>query len=258
MMDIHILITGFVVGTLIGLTGMGGGTIMSPILIFFMGIKPSIAVGTDLIFAATTKTLGATAHHRHRTVDYRIVKILLSGSLPGALAGMGILHVMKSYEYLNVDFVMKRTLSLMIIFVAGFILFRLFFAGDPSDCLTEKRCRRYDRKGFLVIVGFIVGVLVSITSVGSGTLIIFIFSTFYRFCPRQMVGTDIMHGLVLTGFAGILHAGIGHLDFPLLINLLAGSLPGVYLGSLLCLRIPEKALKFILAGSLIAVGLKLF
>jgi len=257
-MDIHILITGFVVGTLIGLTGMGGGTIMSPILIFFMGIKPTIAVGTDLVFAAVTKTLGATAHHRQRTVDYRIVKTLLSGSLPGALAGVGILHLIRDFGYMNVDFIMKRALSLMILFVAASMIYRSFFATNGSDCITEKRCWSLDRKGFLVTAGFIVGMLVSITSVGSGTLIILIFSTFYRFCPRRMVGTDIMHGLLLTAFAGILHAGIGHLDYSLLINLLAGSLPGVYLGSVLCFRLPEKALKFVLAGSLFAVGLKLF
>ena len=223
-----------------------------------MGIPPSVAVGTDLVFAAATKLLGARTHHTHKTIDYGIVKTLLKGSLPGALAGVWLLHFMKSYASGNIDFIIKRSLSVMILFVAVSIIYRSFFVKDEIGCLAEKKGSAKDRKNLLIFSGFIVGVLVSITSVRSGTLIILMFSIFYRFCPRKMVGTDIMHGLILTAFAGILHAGIGHVDLKLLVSLVMGSLPGVYMGSLLCFRLPEKALKFVLAGSLLVASLKLF
>ncbi len=257
-MNIQVLLIGFAVGTMMGLTGMGGGSLMGPVLIFLMGIKPTVAVGTDLFFASITQSVGALAHHRHKTVDYDVVKVLLAGSLPGALAGMVFLTFILKGQGVDVDLFIRKFLAFVLFFVALSILFRSFVVKDHYRCLETGRTLGRRKKRLLIPSAFVVGFLVSLTSVGSGTLVILLFSLFYRFCPRRMVGTDIVHGLVLTATAGFLHLGAGHINFSLLLNLLAGSLPGVYLGSQLCVKLPREAVRYFLAVSLLIAGIKLF
>jgi uncharacterized membrane protein YfcA len=252
-------ILGLVIGFLIGLTGMGGGAMMTPILVWTGWAPPAVAVGTDLVWNAFTKILGAAVHYREKNVNLRLVRRLATGSIPGALLGVYALGILqKKAGGIYVDHLIVRLLGGTLITVA------------ISIVLREHIQRRYPHRSEKLIgdetlgswqipvIGFIVGVLVAFTSVGSGSLIITSLLLLFPGEPlKRLIGSDVFHGVLLVGVAAFGHWHFGRVDVPLVSGLLVGSLPGVWLGSLLSGRIPERALRPIVAMLLFITGVKL-
>jgi uncharacterized protein len=250
---------GLIVGFLIGLTGMGGGALMTPLLLWTGWVAPTVAVGTDLVWNALTKTVGATVHYRHQNVNLRLVCKLASGSVPGALLGLYLLGLLKKTAGVGyVDHLMVRLLGGTLIVVAiGIILKRYVRGWFPA--IAAQSATKENLKGWQVpLLGFVVGVLVSFTSVGSGSLIV---TTLLLMFPgerlNQLVGSDVFHGVLLVGVAAIGHWHLGDVNLSLVSVLLLGSVPGVWLGSFIASRIPEVTLGPAVATVLFVTGVKL-
>ena len=253
-----IISAGLLMGLLVGLTGMGGGALMTPFLIF-IGVRPTVAVGTDLFQMMFTKSFGAWQHHKQGSVNYRVVLPLVAGSLPGAMAGVVLLRVMEDSFGISADVFLTRMLG-AVLTLAGVALFiRLFMSrwlwkrAQP----WEDEAPRGGKFLMLSAVGALLGLLVGLTSVGSGTLFIVMMVALLRMSMRHIVGTDVAHSALLTAGAGLLHLGFGNVDLALAANILIGSVPGVIVGSRMTVRIPERGLRAAVAIALMSVGLKL-
>ena len=253
-----IISAGLVIGVLIGLTGMGGGALMTPFLIL-MGVRPIVAVGTDLFQMMFTKSFGAWQHHRQGTVNYRLVWPLILGSLPGALLGVVLLVVLRDNFGVSMDLFLTRLLGGVLTLVGIALLLRLFLRRWYSRRLQSWEGLSLDRRGSLLLTGLgaAVGLLVGLTSVGSGTLFIVILTVLFRISMRTIVGTDVAHSAILTAGAGLMHLGFGNVDLVLAANILVGSIPGVIVGSRLTVQVPERGLRAVVAFALTVVGLKL-
>jgi uncharacterized protein len=250
---------GVFVGFLVGLTGMGGGAMMTPLLLWTGWVAPTVAVGTDLVWNALTKTVGAAVHYQHRNVNLRLVWKLATGSIPGALLGLYLLAVLKkSSGIMFVDHLIVRLLGGALILVA----IGIFFKGVIHRLLpaaSERSATEKNLQGWQVpLLGFLVGALVSFTSVGSGSLIV---TTLLLLFPAErlnkLVGSDVFHGVLLVGVAALGHWRLGDVNLPLVGSLLLGSIPGVWLGSLISSRVPEGTLRPAVAALLFVTGLKL-
>jgi len=247
-------LSGFAVGTIVGLTGVGGGSLMTPLLVLFFGVAPVTAVGTDLLFAAFTKTGGAWAHARRGNVDWSVVGWLAAGSVPASAVTLVLLHVFVPHPD-GLSAVVSVALGLALIITAGALLFR--------ERLRAWAARRDAPRGAslpqrTIVVGAILGVLVTVSSVGAGALgVTALFFLYPGLAAARIVGTDIAHAVPLTLVAGLGHAAAGAIDWKLLVALLIGSLPGIWLGSALSQRIPERLLRAVLAGMLVLIGGKL-
>jgi uncharacterized protein len=255
-MDPKVALLGLFIGLLIGLTGMGGGALMTPALILLGLARPSMAVGTDLVWNALTKAVGSVAHLRQHTVDNRIVKRLAIGSIPGALAGIGLLAFLRHRGIQNEDRLVVLVLGTALVCVALGLYVRTFL-GARLPLPGQEQITR-GPWWLTSVVGLVVGFLVSITSVGSGTLIVASLVFIYPATPlKKLVGSDIFHALFLVGVSAIGHAGLGTINYRLLGGLLLGSVPGVWIGSKLTARFPERVLRPVLATTLLYVGMKL-
>jgi uncharacterized protein len=255
-MDYRVSLLGFIVGLLIGLTGMGGGALMTPALILLKLARPTLAVGTDLVWNALTKAVGSFVHLRQSTVDTTIVKRLAAGSIPGALAGLGLLAYLQHRGVKGEDRLITWILGVALIAVA-LSLFLRSILGARLPLPGQEGLSR-GPVWLTTIVGAVVGFLVSITSVGSGSLIVaslvFIYPTT---ALKRLVGSDIFHALFLVGVAAIGHLGLGSINTKLLLGLLIGSVPGVWIGSRLTVVLPEKVLRPVLGTTLLYLGLRL-
>lgn len=256
-MDIAYTISGLFVGFLVGLTGVGGGSLMTPILVWGFGISPVKAVGTDLLFASITKAGGIWVHARLKTIEWRIVGLLAAGSIPASIATTYVLQQMGVHnERLNT--IITSTLGCALILTAIALLFKNHFQQLGRRLSGEKlpQWKRW-RGATTVAAGLILGVLVTMTSVGAGALGAAMLFFLYPGLPTvRIVGTDIAHAVPLTAVAGLGHLHMGTVDFVLLGSLLLGSLPGIYLGSRLSTKVPEKVMRPILASMLIMIGVK--
>jgi uncharacterized protein len=254
--DIKIGVLGLVVGFMVGLTGMGGGALMTPALILLRLASPSLAVGTDLVWNALTKGVGSIVHIRQRTVDNRIVKRLAIGSIPGALAGIGLLAILRRRGVQHEDKLVVLILGVALVCVA-LGLFARTVLGTRLRLSSQEQVSH--RPWWVTsMVGLLVGFLVSITSVGSGSLIVASLVYIYPATPlKKLVGSDIFHALFLVGVSAIGHAALGTINYRLLAGLLAGSVPGVWIGSKLTANCPETILRPVLATTLLYLGLKL-
>ncbi|MBS1213038.1 MAG: putative rane protein, partial [Proteobacteria bacterium] len=257
-MEFAYILSGLLVGFLVGLTGVGGGSLMTPLLVFLFGFAPTTAVGTDLLFASITKAGGVAVHHgKHRSVDWKIVRHLAMGSLPSALA------VIFSLEYFaipkdTIASVMAIALGFALILTALALLFRnrLMKASLESDSRNPARFGRWQTPA-TILVGVVLGVLVTLSSIGAGALgTVALFYLYPRLSTVRIVGTDLAHAIPLTAVAGLGHLHMGNVDFGLLGSLLVGSLPGIYVGSHLSARIPEYILRPALASVLMLIGVK--
>ena len=243
------------VGVLVGLTGVGGGSLMTPLLILLFGIHPASAVGTDLLYASATKVVGGGVHAAHDTVDWRLVRRMATGSIPATLATVLVIHLLhlngdKSTRFLSV------LLGGLLILAAVSLLLRDWFARVALARSPELP----DRLAALltVVLGAVLGVLITLTSVGAGALGVTFLIFFYPKVPlARIVGSDILHAVPLTLIAGTAHWWVGEVNLPLLVSLLCGSIPGIILGSVLTPRISEKWLRPILAAVLTLSGVKL-
>jgi uncharacterized membrane protein YfcA len=253
--DLLYVLSGLAVGTLVGMTGMGGGSLMTPLLILVFGIHPVTAVGTDLLFAASTKTVGTVAHGASGTIRWRIVGLLAGGSVPATIASLFIL------ERINLQGAHAQRITTIVLGTALLLTSLFLFGARPI------RQRFGDRLAgvnpamlalLTILVGFAVGFLVSFTSIGAGAMGVTALLLLYPRLPTSMVvGSDIAHAVPLTLLAGAGHWLIGAFNGALLIPLLLGSLPGVVLGAYLGRHVPEGALRLALAIALCGVGVKL-
>lgn len=255
-MEAKVALLGLFIGFLIGLTGMGGGALMTPALILLGLARPSMAVGTDLVWNALTKGVGSIVHIRQRTVDNQIVKRLALGSIPGALAGIGLLAFLRHRGMRHEDKFVVLVLGVALVFVALALYLRTFLGNRLR--LPEAGQLSRGPWWLTSAVGLVVGFLVSITSVGSGTLIVASLVFLYPATPlKKLVGSDIFHALFLVGISALGHVGLGGINYKLLGGLLIGSIPGVWIGSKLTTRFPERILRPVLATTLLYAGLKL-
>jgi uncharacterized membrane protein YfcA len=252
MVDPLYAVSGFAVGALVGMTGVGGGSLMTPLLILVFGVHPATAVGTDLLYAAATKTGGSLVHGLARSIDWSIVKRLAFGSLPATVATLWAL------SYLDVDSEKARSLITVVLCAALVMTASALAFRNTMVAWLHTRLGRLDPdtvKVATIVVGALVGILVSISSVGAGAIGIVALITLYPDRPlAKLVGSDIAHAVPLTLVAGIGHWFIGTVDWHIIASLLAGSLPGIALGSYLALRIPESVLRIVLAMTLLVVA----
>lgn len=252
MIDPLLLSLGLFVGTLVGLTGVGGGALLTPLLILVVGVRPVIAVGTDLAFAAVTKMVGAWQHTRHGTSDRRLVLCLAIGSVPGALLGVRLVSMLAASDSTGADLLLTRILGSVLLVASGASLLR------AAGLSWESNTRTNPNAVATAALGLVIGVLVGLTSIGAGSLLMAVFALFYKRLPAaQAVGTDVMHGAVLAAVAAIAHGSAGRIELPLLASLLAGSLPGVLIGGWLCSRLPSRPLRVGIAAMLAISGVRL-
>jgi uncharacterized membrane protein YfcA len=245
--------SGFGVGAIVGLTGVGGGSLMTPLLIGAFKLNPAVAIGTDLWFAAITKSGGALAHHRHGHVDRSIVTLLLAGSLPASVATIAWMH----WSGVTRSSMATLTWSLGIALLLTAVTVAYRGAWHRVALRLERWLPEPRKRWATVASGVALGVLVSLSSVGAGaigaTLILLLYP---RLSAQRLVGTDIAHAVPLTLVAGIGHASLGHVDWELLAALLIGSLPGIWLGAQLTRALPERLVRTLLCVSLVTAGLK--
>ena len=249
------MVSGFFVGLLVGQTGVGGGSLMTPILVLLFGISPTTAVGTDLLYASATKSVGTLVHGLNRTVDWRIVGRLASGSVPGTLI------TLLTLSHSNIagsggQRIISLLLGIMLLLTSVSLVFRVRFLRLMRPVLDGVTLRQAER--LTVVTGVTLGVLVTLSSVGAGALGVTALLLLYPHRPMAViVGSDIAHAVPLTLVAGVGHAWLGSVDWGLLTSLLSGSIPGVILGSYLSARIPDAVLRPILAAVLCVVGARL-
>lgn len=247
--------SGLAVGMLVGMTGVGGGSLMTPLLILLFGIHPATAVGTDLLYAAATKTGGTLFHNFAKTVDWQVVRRLATGSIPATIATLALLALF-DVKGGDVQHTITRVLSAALFVTAIALIFRKKLLELAEKHIGEVSERR--TLVLTVIVGFVLGVLVSISSVGAGALGVTALVALYpRYPTVRIVGSDIAHAVPLTLFAGLGHWLLGSVDFALLGSLLIGSLPGIFIGSYASGRIPDAVLRVILAITLLVVATRL-
>lgn len=253
MIDFAQTLSGFVVGVLVGLTGVGGGSLMTPLLVLFFGIHPATAVGTDLLHAAITKSGGTYVHAKKNRVDWRITALLAAGSLPSAVVTLLSLHAFTGG--LGSSKIITTTLGLALIFT-GFALVLRTRMQRLSVAYGHTALPRHP--AFTVATGAVLGILVSLSSVGAGALgitaLIFLYP---RLAAQRIVASDLAHAVPLTLIAGVGHWLFGDVDWQLLLSLLVGSLPGIYIGSHLVGHISEKVLRIILIVMLLLIGARL-
>lgn len=242
---------GFVVGLLVGLTGMGGGVIMTPFLILGLGLPATAAVGTDLLYSLVTKVAGSWQHWRQRTVDMELVRTLAIGSVPASIAAVAVVAWLEQRQVWGFESALARAIGAALIVAAALLGWRAI-VGDTRTPRAMERDR-----GGIIAVGAVGGFLVGLTSVGSGSVIMALLVFFVPLDARRLVGSDVVHAAILVGVAAAGHALLGNVDVILAAQLLVGSIPGVLIGSRLTLRAPRRILQAALAVLLIASGLRL-
>ena len=257
-MDLMHAVAGFLVGAMVGMTGVGGGALMTPILVLLFGVVPATAVGTDLWFAATTKMVGGFMHHRKGSVDWEVLGRLCMGSLPAAVLTLLWLHLSGMNQVKNG--IILTALGCVLILTAVAMIFRTRTQawGKAIRMRAPAKFKRA-QPALTVLAGAILGFLVTLTSVGARALGVVMLVYLYplRMKPARLVGTDIVHAIPLTIVAGTGHLMMGNVNVGLLANLLVGSVPGVICGSLLGAKVPESLLRTAIAVVLTAVGVKL-
>ena len=252
-MDWIAILSGFGVGAIVGLTGVGGGSLMTPLLLTVFKLNPAVAIGTDLWFACITKTAGSASHHQAGHVEWRISALLLAGSIPASLATVALMHL----TGLTKGWASALTFSLGIALLLTAVTVAYRQAWHGLGLRLERWIPASRKPSLTVLCGLVLGVLVSLSSIGAGaigaTLIMLLYP---RLESRRVVGTDIAHAVPLTLVAGIGHATLGHVDWGLLGTLLIGSIPGIWIGAQLTRKMPDALVRTLLCVALVTAGLK--
>jgi uncharacterized protein len=250
--DPRFVLSGFFVGLLVGQTGVGGGSLMTPLLVLFFGIHPATAVGTDLLYASATKTVGTAVHGLNHTVNWAITGRLAAGSIPATAATLAVISTFGLADN-GSGRMISLLLGLLLLLTALSLVFRQWFlrlVGPALDKISPRQAA-----GLTVVTGAILGVLVTLSSVGAGALgVTALLALYPRERMARIVGSDIAHAVPLTLLAGIGHWWLGSVNWPLLESLLCGSIPGIILGSYLSGHVPDRVLRPILAATLTVVG----
>jgi uncharacterized protein len=246
------IVIGFVVGTLIGLTGLGGGVLLLPILIFGLRVPAIMAVGSDALFNFLTKIPSSFVHLSKGTVRRRVVLALAVGSVPGSILGVRFLQHLRMVHGAGVNDFIKAAVGILLILVSTLLLLQRRIEEQVAT-------RRPSAKSFagMAVIGLAAGFLVGMTSVGSGSIVMMLLLLFYSYPPKVMVGTDIVHAVVLTGVTSLLHWRLGNVNFSLVGYLLIGSIPGGLMGSYLSTRVPVLWLRRILCVVLMTTGARM-
>jgi uncharacterized membrane protein YfcA len=253
---------GLLVGFLVGLTGVGGGSLMTPFLVTVMGVSAPTAVGTDMVFATLTKFTGSVQHYRQQSVNLEVAIFLGLGSIPAGLLGVATLEWIEgSFDPEMVKSIMITIIAFTLVLVGGSLILRNFLperVDDPKPGVWDGKSRMSRRRRMYTIVfGAMGGYLVGLTSIGSGSVMAVILLLLYPIAPAVIVGTDIAHATVLSLVVGLAHMTQGNVEFALAGSLLLGGIPGVLIGSRIAPWLPGKPLKMILAVMLIFVGVRL-
>ncbi len=246
------IFVGFVVGTLIGMTGVGGGVLLLPVLIFGLRVPPILAVGSDAAFNFITKIGSGWMHLRRGTVRRRVVLALAVGSVPGSIVGVNFLAYLRHVHGNGVNTFIRFAVGLLLVCIPVL----LFFQTQIEDHVAQHPPTMRSFAGMSAI-GLLAGILVGMTSVGSGSIIMMLLLVFYSFSPNVMVGTDIVHAVALTGVTSLLQFHFGNVDLSLVATLAIGSIPGGLIGSHLSTRVPVPWLRRILCTVLIATGVRM-
>ena len=246
------ILIGLIVGLLIGLTGLGGGVLLLPLLIFGLGVPAIIAVGSDAVFNFLTKIPSGAVHLSKGTVRRKVVLALALGSVPGSIAGVRVLQHLRVLYGAGVNDFIKTAIGVLLIIIPTLLLLQRRIEEQVAN-------RPPTAKSFagMAAIGLVAGFLVGMTSVGSGSIIMMLLLLFYSYPPRVMVGTDIVHAVVLTGVTGLLHFRLGNVDLSLVGYLLIGSIPGGLAGSYLSSRVPVLWLRRILCVILLTTGARM-
>ncbi len=247
-------LAGLLVGVLVGLTGVGGGSLMTPLLVLLFGFHPATAVGTDLLFASMTKTVGTAVHGWRDTVDWRIVRRLAYGSVPAAIATLLFLRGLGRPDETAASLI-THILGFMLLITAVAVLFQKQLV---AFALKQRNVQQIEERVVpTILLGAILGILVSISSIGAGAIGVTALLILYPHLPiSRIIGSDIAHAVPLTLVAGAGHWFIGNVDTSLLISLLIGSIPGVILGSYISSGVSDRILRPLLAAVLLLVGMK--
>lgn len=258
MNDIVFVMAGALVGFCVGLTGVGGGSLMTPLLLM-LGVPPQTAIGTDLLYASITKAGGATVHQKKRNINWRVVLILGAGSIPMSFATVMALKFWfgGSNDY---KAVLTTALGFMLLVTGVSLVFKkrlqAFHDASPRSNLFRAYLNQHSAV-FTFVMGLVLGVLVTLSSVGAGAFGVMILLALYpRFATIEIIGTDVAHAVVLTLVAGLGHLSMGNVDGHLLVLLLIGSLPAIYIGTHLSSRMPEKIIQPVLGCTLMALSMK--
>lgn len=259
-MDLRFSLAGLVVGTFVGLSGVGGSAILAPVLILLLGVKPSIAIGTDLLYSVPTKLLALVLHARQKTVDWAVTRHLLIGGIPGGLVGLGIYALLqRSVPDGALQPILRHSIGIAILIACAGAAILWFRRGtDPTAVLSSDRVREPLSATFTILTGTIVGLLVAITSVGSGSVTLpLLILVFPRVVLRRLIGAEIAFAAFLVPLAAAGHVAFGNANWPTVLALVAGSLPGVWLGSTLCRVIGDGWLRPVILGVLALAGSRL-
>ena len=264
MPDFAFILAGFLVGLIVGLTGVGGGSLMTPVLIFFFGFKPHLAIGTDLLFAAFTKLGGTVSMARQHLVPWKAVALLCAGSIPAALGSLWMLQRLGPTSE-HVQHLMTSTLGFALLLTAAAMLYKVLAfsaqrqAAEQAARQSSGAAATQPRHWSLpILLGAVIGTLVTFTSVGAGAIGVTVLPLVFPHLPLpRIVAADIAYAVPLTLVAGLGHASLGSVDWALLAQLLAGSLPGIWLGSRLVSRTPERLIRSGLSLLLAWAGAKL-
>ncbi|MEA2407986.1 MAG: uncharacterized protein QOE69_2105 [Thermoleophilaceae bacterium] len=255
-MDFALVAFGLGVGILVGMTGIGGGSLMTPMLILVFGVTPVTAIGTDLAYAAVTKTVGGYKHLRQKTVDMKLSSWMAIGSVPAAIGGVYVLTLLEDWLGHDFEDTVIALLAGALLLTGTATLIRAFLksmhARERDTIEMERR-----HKIAAVLLGLCVGFVLGVTSAGSGALIAVGLILLFRLSPQRVVGTDVFHAAILLWAAGLAHVTAGNVDFGLVGTILLGSIPGVWLGSHWSVRVDPAVLRTTLAVVLLGAGLAL-
>jgi uncharacterized membrane protein YfcA len=246
---------GLLAGLLVGLTGVGAASLLTPLLLM-MGIHPTVAVGSDLVYNSVTKLFGVAQHARQKTIDWRITRTLAYGSLPGAFLAFVLLRAF-TFWHIDPQKALQSILGYVLVLTALATFGRLVFERRWKEKQAAAEEKPPLRPVPTILAGLAFGFMVGLTSIGSGAMFAVALLFLYRMRPARLVGTDIAHAFLLTTFSGLLSIGAGRVDYLLVGNLLIGSIPGVLLGSTLSAKVPGKPLRAVVSALVLISGLRL-
>ncbi len=242
-MDPLLVVAGLGIGLLVGMTGMGGGSLMTPILILLFGTAPTTAIGSDIAYAAVTKSVGGWQHLRLRTVNVALAFWLAVGSVPASVAGVWVISVLHHAYGDSLDDIVLILLAIALTAVGLLVLIRALLIPDVGRIERESFELSRANRVSAITIGATTGFVIGITSAGSGTLVAVFLIALYRLAPRQVVGTDVFHAAILLWAAGLAHVVAGNVDFGIVGTILLGSVPGIWVGSHLTVRLPTGLLR---------------
>jgi uncharacterized membrane protein YfcA len=251
----------FFIGMIVGITGIGGASLITPMLIFFFHVPPSIAISSDVVAATLMKVVGSWKHWQQKTIDVDLVKWLAMGSVSGSLLGVAVLYQLRKTGEHHIDSLLLRLLGVMIVIVTLTALIQIllvtFFPKINLPELPKLNVNTNKGRLITVIIGGILGFCVGMTSVSSGSIFALVLMAFFRLDARKLVGTDITQAAILLIFTSLGHLALGTVDLNLVIPIWIGSVPGVIIGAKLCEIIPLRPLRFTIYGILMMVSWKL-